>query len=536
MFLVDAEGAGSDPGSNPGSNTALRVRRWNPSLHALESLDWPAALEPLRAPFDAELKAFSTGERTERRVPIADDESLIVSPLRPPPPNGPGQPAAPATPVFGYTVLQLDLAYIRAQLLPELAQRYFTLSNADGYRVAVTSNTPSGDAAPRTVLYRSDPQAPIDPAVADVSESLFGVRDFVFLNRGNGGPGGDNRRIIVNVFRGRGRGGDGERGGDGVRGGRGFDRDAGRWTLIAQHQSGSLDAAVAAARRRNLGISYGILLLLSVSVGMLALSSRRAQGLARQQMEFVAGVSHELRTPIAVIRSAAENLSQGVVGSPERVKRYGEAIGTEAVRLGEMVERVMQYAGLEAGRALGALTPVSTGEVIDSALRETAPLLTPSGVTVDRQVAPDLPPVLGDPIALRSAIQNLIANAVKYGGDDRWIAIRAARASEGRRPGIQITVEDHGAGIPAADLPHIFEPFFRGSDAIARQIQGNGLGLSIVRRIVSAHGGKVTVSTRPGGGSAFTITLPAADPGTFASAPASDTASFAASGGAAAHS
>jgi signal transduction histidine kinase len=111
-----------------------------------------------------------------------------------------------------------------------------------------------------------------------------------------------------------------------------------------QHEGGSLEAAVAAVRRRNLGISFGILLLLTISVVLLTMSSRREQRLARQQMEFVAGVSHEPRTPVAVIRSAAENLAQGVVASGERVKRYGETIEAEARRLGDMVERGLQYA------------------------------------------------------------------------------------------------------------------------------------------------------------------------------------------------
>jgi len=134
----------------------------------------------------------------------------------------------------------------------------------------------------------------------------------------------------------------------------------------------------------------------------------------------------------------------------------------------------------------------------------------PGEVTVHREIAPDLPAVIGDATALRSAVQNLVANAVKYGGRDRWVGIRAQHVRERRQAEVRITVSDHGAGIPAADLPHIFEPFYRGEDAIQKQIQGHGLGLSLVRRIVEAHGGKVAVSTRPGAGTSFTITLPAA--------------------------
>ena len=139
---------------------------------------------------------------------------------------------------------------------------------------------------------------------------------------------------------------------------------------------------------------------------------------------------------------------------------------------------------------------------------------------MQRDIAPDLPNVIGDAAALRSAIQNLLANAVKYGGPDRWVGVRAEQIT-GRRPEICITVSDHGAGIPPADLPHIFEPFYRGSDAVAGQVHGNGLGLSLVRRIVTAHGGRVAVSSKPNVGTTFTLTLPVAPPQSRPSAVAS---------------
>jgi signal transduction histidine kinase len=229
-------------------------------------------------------------------------------------------------------------------------------------------------------------------------------------------------------------------------------------------------------------------------------------------MEFVAGVTHELRTPVAVIRSAAENLSHGIVGNTDRVKRYGAMIESEARRLGEMIESVLQYAGLESGAGLGSQAPVAPAEIIDAAIDTAVAATGGAGtLTVQRDVAPDLPNVLGDAAALRSALQNLIANAVKYGGADRWVGVRAEHVT-GRAPEICITVSDHGAGIPPADLPHIFEPFYRGSDAMAGQVHGNGLGLSLVRRIAIAHGGRVAVSSKPNAGTTFILTLPAAPP------------------------
>src|SRR5688572_27888100 len=467
IFLVDADDAG-----------LLRLRRFNSDQHVFEPSLWPMPLEKWRPDFAMALEAFKAGSLPDLGDKFADEESLIAGPVR----NtfgGPRGRVAPPSPVFGFTILELDMAYMRGQMIPELAERHFINPGADSYRVAVTDD---GDRA--RVLYRSDAAATIDVAAADVTIPLLPiVGGFGFRN----GPGRQETR--------------------------GADDPAvpveGRWRLIVQHQSGSLEAAVGLVRRRNLAISFGVLLMLSVSIALLMATSRKAERLAQQQMEFVAGVSHELRTPVAVIRSAAENLASGVVNG-DRVKRYGQMLEAESRRLGEMVERVLQYAGIESGLGLGARVPLAPVEIVESAIESAIPLLGPEDVHVQRDIAPDLPPVLGDAPALRSAVQNLVANAVKYGGRDRWVGVRAQHVRERRKSEVRITVSDHGPGIPAAELPHIFEPFYRGADALEKQIHGNGLGLSLVRRIVAAHGGRVSVATRPGGGSAFTISLPVA--------------------------
>lgn len=474
VFLVD-----EDQG-------ALRLRRWNPASNDFDEIGWPAELSGVRPRFEQDIGA-SDARQPGERVPFPDDDALVVTPLINTPPR-PGERRERTPPVFGFTVVQWDMGYVRNELLPALNESHFTNSDGDRYRVAVVDGRD-----PSRVIYQSDVSAPVDTANPDASEPLFGPP----------GRGGDRRRIFAQVReRGAGRGGP-ERG----REGREFlvPGSGARWVLLVQHESGSLEAAVTRVRRRNLGISFGVLMLLTVSVGLLTLSSRRAQRLARQQMEFVAGVSHELRTPVAVIRSAAENLSQGVVGSGDRVRQYGQAIETEARRLGDMVERVLQYAGIASGVGLASRTPLQPAAVIDSAVQA---MQAAGPAKVERHVEADLPLVVGDPAALRSAVENLISNAVKYGGSDGWVGIRAERGPSSRRPEVLITVEDHGPGIPGEELPHIFSAFYRGQNAILQQIQGNGLGLALVQQIVSAHGGRVTVSTRPGAGSAFTIHLP----------------------------
>ena len=477
----------------------LRLRRWNPDTHTFEATNWPAALGDWRARFDQELSDFTAGRPPSRRGPFRGDDSTIVTPLRNlVSPRSPAPVPQTVTPVFGFTIIQLNMAYIREQMLPELAERHFIHADGDVYRVSVTN---SDD--PAKVLYQSDPGAPVERTNADATAGLLGRVDPAFF------------------FARPPRSGDGDR--DQLRGLRprrdetpdelrARDEDSfGRWLLLVQHQSGSLEAAVAAARRRNLGISFGVLLLLTVSIGLLANTSRRAQRLARQQMEFVAGVSHELRTPVAVIRSASENLAHGVV-TGDRVKSYGQLLQTEAKRLGEMVERVLQYAGIESGLGYTTRVALPPSEIIEGAIDSSHPLLETADVQIHREIAAGLPQVLGDAAALRSAVQNLIANAVKYGGRDRWVGIRAEHARDRRRSEVRITVSDHGAGIPASELPHIFDPFYRGTDAVERQVHGNGLGLSLVKRIVAAHGGRVSVTTRAGAGSSFTIALPAVPP------------------------
>jgi signal transduction histidine kinase len=478
----------------------LRLRRWNADTHTFDQAEWPTVLSRWRPQFEQELADFNAGHGLNRRAAFRDEESLIVTPLR----NrvvqtSPAPGPQTVTPVFGFTILQLNMDYIRGQMLPELAQRHFTHTDGDAYRVAVISSE-----NPANVLFRSDLNAPLDPSYADATSNLLGRADPAFFFGRPRPPGdGDDRRGAGRLRPGEAPPNPGPP--------RSQEEVPGRWLLLVQHQSGSLEAAVTSARRRNLAASFGILLLLTVSVALLSATSRRAHRLARQQMEFVAGITHELRTPVAVIQSAAENLSHGVV-TGDRVKRYGQLVETEARRLGDMVERVLQYAGIESGLGFTSRLPLSPAEIIEGAVESSTSILDGVDVMFHREIASDLPPIMGDAAALRSAVQNLIANAVKYGGTDRWVGIKAEHVVDARQSEVRITISDHGPGIPASELPHIFDPFYRGADAVARQVHGNGLGLSLVRRIIVAHGGRVTVTTRAGAGSAFAIALPAADP------------------------
>ena len=279
-----------------------------------------------------------------------------------------------------------------------------------------------------------------------------------------------------------------------------------RWRLLVKHPAGSLEAAVGSARRRNVLISSGILGLLAASMVMLVVSTRRSQQLARQQMEFVAAVSHELRTPLAVVRSAADNLADGVVHDEAQVRKYGELVRGEGRRLTEMVEQILEYAGIHSGQRTFTPAPVRVDALIDGVLRASATLIDAAQIAVDVDIPADLPPVNGDEAALRRVFQNLVGNAIKYGAEGRWIGISARRAGNE----VRVSVSDRGIGIAPADHERIFEPFYRAADVVSAQVQGAGLGLSLVRRIVDAHGGRIVVKSAKAAGSEFTVFLPAA--------------------------
>jgi signal transduction histidine kinase len=276
-------------------------------------------------------------------------------------------------------------------------------------------------------------------------------------------------------------------------------------------RNGSLETIVASTRRRDLAISAAILLLLLATGAALAQFSQRAQRLAEVEMEFVAGVSHELRTPLTVIRTAAFNLRGKVASNPPQVERYGALIQQESERLGAIVEQVLRFAGTKAGRAVQDRQPVSVPGLIEATLQTNKGMLEDALCEVQTRVEQGLPPVIGDSLALRHALQNLLTNAAKYGGAGRQSVEISARTVPGvKGTEIEIRVADHGSGIPAEEQKHVFDAFFRGRRAVQDQIHGTGLGLHLVKQIVEAHGGTVSLESVLGAGSTFIVRIPAA--------------------------
>ncbi len=231
--------------------------------------------------------------------------------------------------------------------------------------------------------------------------------------------------------------------------------------------------------------------------------------LAELQMEFVASVSHELRTPLAVIRSAADNLADGVIRDPEAMRKYGAILQHQSRSMGDLVDQILLFASTEDRSNRYVLKPVAVAKILDAVVADTEGLVQGAGMTLDLEVDSGLPHVLGDLGGISQCMQNLIGNAVKYGGDDRRITVRARRFNQnrGEPEELRISVGDRGIGIDSSEISHIFEPFYRSPRVQAAQIHGTGLGLSLAKRIAESMGGRLTVASQLSVGSTFTLHL-----------------------------
>ena len=234
-----------------------------------------------------------------------------------------------------------------------------------------------------------------------------------------------------------------------------------------------------------------------------------AMQLARLQMDFVASVSHELRTPLSVIRSAAENITDGVIEGTEQLTRYGAMIRNQTRQVTELVNQILLFASTRDRKNHYVLRPVQVCQVIDAVIENTSELISEEGLTVERHIDCGIPNVMADASALSQCVQNLIVNAIKYCGTKKWIGIYASFAK--RENEIRISIKDRGIGIDSSELKRIFEPFFRSPAVCAAQIHGTGLGLPLAQRIAESMGGSLSVSSELQRGSVFTIHLPVSE-------------------------
>ncbi len=222
---------------------------------------------------------------------------------------------------------------------------------------------------------------------------------------------------------------------------------------------------------------------------------------ARLRREFLAAVAHELRTPLSILQAHLESFLDGVTEpTPERVA----ALHTQCVLLNRLITDLRDLSLAEAGQLQLQRTPVDLRDLCASCVESLQPWLEERGVQVRLEGAPSVVAEV-DPDRMRQVIQNLLHNAVRFTPQGGTVRVRADRTSDGR---VRIEVEDEGPGIPPEDLPYVFEPFYRADRSRSRQTGGSGLGLTVVRRLVGAHGGTVRAENRDPKGARFVVELP----------------------------
>lgn len=276
------------------------------------------------------------------------------------------------------------------------------------------------------------------------------------------------------------------------------------WTLrVVQRDAGN----PAATSRRRLIDSLLIALAVTVvlaGLAFLAVAIRRERRANELKSEFISNVSHELKTPLSIISMFGELLASGRTRGPAQATEYAEIIWRESVRLGRLIDNVLDFAKIERGMGVYEFEPGDVGEVVHRAVELSARRLAAAEMTLDLAVEDGLPPARLDANAFTLAVLNLIDNAIKYAAEGKRIEVALRRAGER----LELTVRDFGPGIAPEEQAQVFERFYRAKAVRLKPIRGSGIGLALVQHIARAHHGDVAVDRDAGPGATFRLWLP----------------------------
>ncbi|HMG22904.1 MAG TPA: HAMP domain-containing sensor histidine kinase, partial [Kofleriaceae bacterium] len=250
-----------------------------------------------------------------------------------------------------------------------------------------------------------------------------------------------------------------------------------------------------------IGVAVTVIL---AGLTFLGVTIRRERRLNELKSEFISNVSHELKTPLSIISMFGEMLAEGRTKSPEQAHEYAEIIWRESGRLGRLIDNVLDFAKIERGMGVYEFAETDLGEVIDRATELSARRVAAAEMTLEVDIAPELPVMQLDANAFTLAVLNLIDNAIKYAAAGVRIAL-AVRCDGDR---VELTVRDWGAGIDPDEHDRIFERFYRARAIRLAPIRGSGIGLALVQHIARAHGGDASVISVPGEGATFRLDLP----------------------------
>ncbi|HVX97346.1 MAG TPA: HAMP domain-containing sensor histidine kinase [Polyangia bacterium] len=246
--------------------------------------------------------------------------------------------------------------------------------------------------------------------------------------------------------------------------------------------------------------------IIAMGLGVVFLAVRAERRASQLKSDFIANVSHELKTPLSLIRMFGELIATGKHKGQGSEREYAGIITRESERLAHLIDNVLDFARLERGKASYSFAEGRLDEVVERALDVCRHRLDKEKMKLRTDIEAELPPVRMDEDAMTLVLLNLVDNAVKYAGEGGEIAVRLARAPGG----VALSVRDRGPGISDHEQQRIFERFYRATSARQRNVRGSGIGLSLVKHIAEAHGGRVELASVPGQGATFTVFVPAA--------------------------
>jgi signal transduction histidine kinase len=284
-----------------------------------------------------------------------------------------------------------------------------------------------------------------------------------------------------------------------------FDRPFSNWKAAIGLKDTNLDELARQSFLHMAGATFLVLVFLLCGIALTLRATDREARLAQAKSNFVANVSHELKTPLSLLSLFSEILELGLIKNEEKKIEYYRVIRHESRRLNKMIDNILDFSKIEAGRKTYDFANGDIAEVIENVLSSYRYQIS-SGFEVQTNIQTDLPPVLIDRDAMAQAISNLVDNAIKYSGDVKQLSI-TAKAGESD---LSIQIADHGIGIPRAEQAKVFEKFYRVGNGLVHDVKGSGLGLSLVKHIIEAHQGTISVESEVGKGSRFTILLPLA--------------------------
>jgi two-component system phosphate regulon sensor histidine kinase PhoR len=231
---------------------------------------------------------------------------------------------------------------------------------------------------------------------------------------------------------------------------------------------------------------------------------KREIELSQLKSDFVSNVSHELRTPLSLIRMFGETLEMGRVPNEEKKQEYYATIVRETERLTGLVNNILNFSRMESGKKEYHFSRVDLNALVHKVLASYQAHLEHLGFELTTDIAGAVPPIHADAEAVAEALLNVMDNAIKYSNTQKTIAIRTGVSQNL----VYVEVEDHGIGIPPDETSKIFEKFYRVSSGLVHEIRGSGLGLTLVRHIMDAHSGEISVQSRLGEGSTFRLSFP----------------------------